>query len=107
MRWLWLTHSLVGWKGVHCDGDADWDAGSVRDWCRLVDFTWHGNAVRKKGKEAVMVGHHVRNIVGDLSLQLLGGGYKKKKILKLAKEYASRREFQWENYYREMSGLLR
>jgi hypothetical protein len=54
-----------------------------------------------------MVGHHVRNIVGDLSLQLLGGGYKKKKILKLAKEYASRREFQWENYYREMSGLLR
>ena len=91
MRWLWLTHSLVGWKGVHCDGDADWDAGSVRDWCWCDGFTWHGNAVRKKGKEAVM----------------FGGGYKKKKILKLAKEYASRREFQWENYYREMSGLLR
>ena len=38
---------------------------------------------------------------------MFGGGYKKKKILKLAKEYASRREFQWQNYYRELSGLLR
>lgn len=38
---------------------------------------------------------------------MFGGGYKKKKILKLAQEYASRREFPWEVYYREMSGLLR
>jgi hypothetical protein len=53
------------------------------------------------------MGHHVRNIVGDLSLRLLGGGYKKKKILKLATEYARMRELGWETYYREMSGLLR
>jgi hypothetical protein len=38
---------------------------------------------------------------------MLGGGYKKKKILKLAAQYARIRDFQWENYYREMSGLLR
>lgn len=38
---------------------------------------------------------------------MFGGGYKKKKILKLAKEYASKRELGWETYYREMSGLLR
>ena len=38
---------------------------------------------------------------------MLGGGYKKKKILKLAKEYASKREFGWEMFYREMSSLLR
>jgi hypothetical protein len=54
-----------------------------------------------------MVGHRVRNIVGDLSLQLLGGGYKKKKILELATKYARVRELGWETYYREMSGLLR
>jgi hypothetical protein len=54
-----------------------------------------------------MVGHHVKNIVGDVSLLLLGGGYKKKKILKLAKEYASKRELGWETFYREMSGLLK
>ncbi len=36
------------------------------------------------------------------------GGYKrKKKILKLAKEYAVRRDFGWDLFYREMSGLLR
>jgi hypothetical protein len=35
------------------------------------------------------------------------GGYKKKKILKLAKEYASRRDFGWDMFYREMSGLLK
>jgi len=39
---------------------------------------------------------------------MLGGGYKKKKkILKLAQEYASGREFGWDVYYREMSGLLK
>ncbi len=38
---------------------------------------------------------------------MFGGGYKKKKILKLAKEYASKRELGWQTYYREMSGLLR
>lgn len=38
---------------------------------------------------------------------MLGGGYKKKKILKLAQEYASKREFGWEVFYREMSGLLK
>jgi hypothetical protein len=52
-----------------------------------------------------MKAHQVRNIVGSTSL--LGGGYKKKKILKLAKEYASKRELGWETFYREMSGLLR
>ena len=54
-----------------------------------------------------MFGHQVRNTVGSLSLSLLGGGYKKKKILKLAHEYAKVRELGWETYYREMSGLLR
>ena len=38
---------------------------------------------------------------------MLGGGYKKKKILKLAKEYASKRDLGWDVYYREMSGLLK
>jgi len=38
---------------------------------------------------------------------MLGGGYKKKKILKLAREYASQREFGWHLFYREMSGLLK
>jgi|AntAceMinimDraft_17_1070374.scaffolds.fasta_scaffold1411152_1 hypothetical protein len=39
---------------------------------------------------------------------MLGGGYKKKKkILQLAKEYASGREFSWDTYYHEMSGLLK
>jgi hypothetical protein len=38
---------------------------------------------------------------------MFGGGYKKKKILKLAREYARVRELGWETYYREMSGLLR
>jgi hypothetical protein len=51
--------------------------------------------------------HQIRNIVGNLSLQLLGGGYKKKKILKLATEYARFKELGWETYYREMSGLLK
>ena len=36
------------------------------------------------------------------------GGYKKKKrVLKLAKEYATRRDFGWDMFYREMSGLLK
>jgi hypothetical protein len=38
---------------------------------------------------------------------MFGGGYKKKKILKLVKEYASRRELEWEVFYNQMSGLLR
>lgn len=38
---------------------------------------------------------------------MFGGGYKKKKILKLAQEYASRRDLGWQSYYREMSGLLK
>lgn len=38
---------------------------------------------------------------------MFGGGYKKKKILKLATKYASKREFGWDVFYREMSGLLR
>ena len=38
---------------------------------------------------------------------MFGGGYKKKKILKLAQEYASNRGLGWETYYREMSGLLK
>ncbi len=38
---------------------------------------------------------------------MLGGGYKKKKILKLAQEYASKRDLGWEAFYREMSGLLK
>jgi regulator of RNase E activity RraB len=38
---------------------------------------------------------------------MFGGGYKKKKILKLAEKYASVRELGWETYYREMSGLLK
>jgi hypothetical protein len=38
---------------------------------------------------------------------MFGGGDKKKKILKLATEYAKVRELGWETYYREMSGLLR
>tara|TARA_R110000822_G_C14996847_1_gene460309 strand:+ start:180 stop:296 length:117 start_codon:yes stop_codon:yes gene_type:complete len=32
---------------------------------------------------------------------------KKKRILKLAKEYVAMRELGWETYYREMSGLLK
>lgn len=32
---------------------------------------------------------------------------KKKKILKLAKQYVEMRELGWETYYREMSGLLK
>jgi hypothetical protein len=32
---------------------------------------------------------------------------KKKKILKLAQQYANMRELGWETYYREMSGLLK
>ncbi len=35
------------------------------------------------------------------------GATKKKKILQLAKEYASSRELNWDTYYREMSGLLK
>jgi hypothetical protein len=38
---------------------------------------------------------------------MFGGGYKKKKILKLASEYASKKDFRWDMFYREMSGLLR
>jgi hypothetical protein len=38
---------------------------------------------------------------------MFGGGYKKKKILKLAAQNARMRELGWETYYREMSGLLR
>jgi hypothetical protein len=38
---------------------------------------------------------------------MLGGYKRKKKILKLAQEYASKRGFDWDVYYREMSGLLR
>lgn len=34
-------------------------------------------------------------------------GNKKKKILKLAREYVTMRELGWETYYREMSGLLK
>jgi len=32
---------------------------------------------------------------------------KKKKILQLAKEYASKRELSWDTYYHEMSRLLK
>ena len=38
---------------------------------------------------------------------MFGGGYKKKKILKLASEYAIKRDLGWDVYYREMSGLLK
>ena len=37
----------------------------------------------------------------------MGGGYKKKKILELAQNYASKRDLGWEVFYREMSGLLK
>lgn len=38
---------------------------------------------------------------------MFGGGYKKKKILKLANEYASKRTYPWEMFYDEMSRVLR
>jgi hypothetical protein len=38
---------------------------------------------------------------------MLGGYKKKKKILKLAKEYAAKQEFDWTLYYRDMGKLLR
>lgn len=39
---------------------------------------------------------------------MLGGGYKKKKkVLKLAREYASKKSYPWELFYDEMSGLLK
>jgi hypothetical protein len=38
---------------------------------------------------------------------MLLGGYKKKKILKLAKEYAASRDFDWTLYYRDMGKLLK
>ena len=39
---------------------------------------------------------------------MAGGGYKtKKKVLELARKYASKRELGWETYYQEMSGLLK
>jgi hypothetical protein len=38
---------------------------------------------------------------------MLGGGYKKKKILKLARSTLVSGRFDWDVYYREMSGLLR
>ena len=38
---------------------------------------------------------------------LLGGYKKKKKILKLAKEYAARHDFDWAVYYRDMGKLLK
>jgi hypothetical protein len=54
-----------------------------------------------------LVGVAIEYDKNERSKVMFGGGYKKKKILKLAKEYASRREFGWEMFYREMSGLLR
>ena len=41
-------------------------------------------------------------------MMMLGGGYKKKKkVLKLAREYASKKSYPWELFYDEMSGLLK
>ena len=41
-------------------------------------------------------------------MMMLGGGYKKKKkVLKLAGEYASKKSYPWELFYDEMSGLLK
>jgi len=50
----------------------------------------------------------VGQIIGYEKEQIMfGGGYKKKKILKLAREYAIKRDLGWDVYYREMSGLLK
>ena len=38
-------------------------------------------------------------------MMMLGG--KKKKVLKLADEYASKKAYPWELFYDEMSGLLK
>lgn len=72
------------------DCDVDWNDVGVRGGSRVDGACGNGNAVRQEQEGKVMF-----------------GGGKKKKILKLAKEYASRRELGWETYYREMSGLLR
>ena len=85
----------VGNVGRVCCGRFDFDAGGCRD------------SIRQERQGEIMFGHQVRNTVGSLSLSLLGGGYKKKKILELATKYARVRELGWETYYREMSGLLR
>jgi len=92
---------------VHNVDDIVRYGSSLRCWCGNSCFVKFRNTTQQKRKDKIMVGHHVKNIVGDVSLLLLGGGYKKKKILKLAKEYASKRELGWETFYREMSGLLK
>lgn len=38
---------------------------------------------------------------------MLGGYKKKKKILKLAKEYVTNHEFNWWMYYKDMSRILK
>lgn len=38
---------------------------------------------------------------------MLLGGYKKKKILKLAKEYVTKPDFSWTVYYQNMGKLLK
>ncbi len=70
---------IVGNVGRVCCGRFDFDVGGCLD------------SIRQERQGKIM----------------FGGGYKKKKILKLAREYARVRELGWETYYREMSGLLR
>lgn len=40
-------------------------------------------------------------------MMMLGGYKKKKKVLKLAGEYASKKAYPWEMFYEEMSRVLR
>lgn len=82
--------SMTGMRRISGD-DGVGDVAHLCGGCSHSCAGGHGYGVREEGKEQVM----------------FGGGYKKKKILKLAKEYASKRELGWETYYREMSGLLR
>lgn len=83
-------HSLRGWRGGRCDGFCD---GCVFVVC-FGGFRCCGGCVGA-------------GLVTGEGEVMLGGGYKKKKILKLAEKYASVRELGWETYYREMSGLLK
>ena len=89
VRW-WMLR-LCGWRVGGCDGCCD----------VFVYGVCFGGFRRCGG----CVGAGLVTREGEV---MLGGGYKKKKkILKLAQEYASGREFGWDVYYREMSGLLK
>ena len=90
MRLRWRMPSLRGWRGGRCDGCGD---VCVHNVC-VGGFRCCGGCVGA-------------GLVAREGEVMFGGGYKKKKILKLAKEYASNRGLGWETYYREMSGLLK